>query len=138
MKTRDCQVRVIYGDTDAMGIVYNANYIKWFEKGRTEWLRQVGYPYKKMEEQGIWLPVSHIEIDYKTPARYDDLLTIKTWLKKIKGATVIMAYDIVKAETGEVCVSGISTHPVTDPGLKPIRLKRDYPELYEIIENEEQ
>ena len=81
--------------------------------------------------------MSHIEIDYKTPARYDDRLIIKTWLKKLKGATAIMAYDIVNADTGQVCVTGTSTHPVTDPDLKPIRLRRDYPELYSIMKAEE-
>ncbi|MGI6721836.1 MAG: acyl-CoA thioesterase [Anaerovoracaceae bacterium] len=137
MQTRDCEVRVIYAHTDAMGIVYNANYIDWFEKGRTEWLRQVGYPYKKMLEKGLWLPVSHIEIDYKHPARYDDLLTIKTRLKKLKAATAIMGYEIVNAETGETCVTGFSVHPVTDTNLKPVRLRRDYPELYALLKSEE-
>lgn len=135
-KTRDCEIRVIYGDTDAMGIVYHANYIVWFEKGRTEWLRQVGYPYKKMEEQGVWLPVSKVEAEYKTPARYDDRLIIKTGIQKLKGATVVMEYTIVNADTGEVCVTGTTTHPITDPNLKPLRVKRDYPELYNMIKEE--
>jgi len=136
MKTRDCEIRVIYGDTDAMGIVYHVNYIKWFEKGRTEWLRQIGYTYKKMEEEGIWLPVSAVTCDYKAPAKYDDVLIIKTWIKKLKGATIIMAYEIVKAETGEICVIGTTTHPVTNPDLKPLRLKTMNPELYGIMKEE--
>ena len=82
VKTKDCQVRVLYADTDAMGIVYNGTYIAWLEKGRTEWLRQAGYSYKKIEEMGLLLPVSHIDIEYRHPAHYDDLLTIKTWIEK--------------------------------------------------------
>lgn len=138
MRTRDCQVRVIFADTDAMGIVYNGTYIAWLEKGRTEWLRQVGYPYSRFQEQGLLLPVSHIEIDYKHPARYDDILTIRTWLKKVKGATAIMAYEIIREESGEVCVTAISEHPITDQNLKPKRIRRDLPELYAILKREEE
>ncbi|MGI6735701.1 MAG: acyl-CoA thioesterase [Anaerovoracaceae bacterium] len=137
MKTRDCKVRVLYADTDAMGIVYNGTYITWLEKGRTEWLRQIGYSYQRIEEKGLLLPVSHIEIDYRHPARYDDVLVIRTWLKKLKAATIIMAYRIDREENGETCVEATSVHPITDRNLKPIRVRRDLPDLYEILRREE-
>ncbi|MDD5986316.1 MAG: thioesterase family protein [Eubacteriales bacterium] len=136
VKTKDCQVRVLYADTDAMGIVYNGTYIAWLEKGRTEWLRQAGYSYKKIEEMGLLLPVSHIDIEYRHPAHYDDLLTIKTWIEKVKGATIIIGYDIVN-EDGIVNVHAVSEHPITDRNLKPIRIRRDLPELYAILKEEE-
>ena len=136
MRTRDFEIRPIYADTDAMGIVYHGTYVSWLEKGRTEWLRQVGYTYKRMEQEGLWLPVAHIDIDYKSPARYDDLLVVKTWVSKLKGASVEMGYEIVNKDTGVTVLTGTSLHPITDPNLKPLRLKRDYPELYNIIKEE--
>ena len=65
----DSEIRVIYADTDAMGIVYHTNYIKWFEVGRNEYLRELGYPYKRLEENNIWLPVASVECSYVAPAK---------------------------------------------------------------------
>ncbi len=137
MLVNETEIRVIFGDTDAMGIVYHANYIDWFEKGRTEWLREAGYPYKRMDEEGIWLPVSRVECIYKTPAHYDDLLVIRTWLKELKAATAVMGYEIYKKETGETCVEGTTVHPITDPDIKPIRFKKVNPELHAIMKANE-
>ena len=138
MKPRECQVRVIYADTDAMGIVYNGTYISWLEKGRGEWLRDAGYPYTRFAEQGLLLPVAHIDIDFKHPAHYNDLLTIRTWIKKVKAATIIVGYEILNEETGVVHVTASSVHPITDEELKPIRIRRDLPELYSILKSEEE
>lgn len=133
MKVSETEVRVIYGDTDAMGVVYYANYIKWFEVGRTEFLRRMGYPYKRMEEQDIWLPVAEVDCKYKSPARYDDLLVIRTWCSMLKASTVVMSYEIIKKETGEVCVTGSTKHAVTTPEMKPINFKKLNPELHDMI-----
>jgi len=137
MIINETEIRAIYGDTDAMGIVYHANYIRWFEKGRTEWLREVGYPYERMDKEGIWLPVSKVTCIYKNPAHYDDLLVIRTWLKELKAATAIMAYEIIKKESGEICVTGETVHPITDPELRPLRFKKVNPELYQMMKDQE-
>lgn len=72
---------MIYADTDAMGVVYHTNYIKWFEVGRCELLRSIGYPYARMEEEGVLLPVAECNCKYRLPAVYDDLLEInRVWL----------------------------------------------------------
>jgi acyl-CoA thioester hydrolase len=82
MKQHEINVRVRYSETDQMGVVYHGNYAQYFEMGRVEWLRNIGISYKWMEENGIMLPVVSLNINYKKPARYDDLLIVKTIFKK--------------------------------------------------------
>lgn len=76
------QLRVRYSETDQMGVVYHGSYIPYFEIGRVEWLRNRGVSYKSLEESGIALPIVSMTLNYKKPARYDDLLTVKTVFKK--------------------------------------------------------
>jgi acyl-CoA thioester hydrolase len=130
MKKFYSEARVIYGDTDAMGIVYHNSYIRWFEQGRTEFLRQVGHPYVELEKIPIWLPVTYVHCDYKSPAFYDDLLEIAAWPEKLTYVTIVMAYEIRRKETGELLVSGSTGHAITDDKLKPLRLKKVHPEIY--------
>ena len=77
---RETNIRVRYSETDAMGVVYYGNYFVWFEVGRTEWLRQIGTTYRELESKGCLLPVIEAHCEYKSPAHYDDLLTIVTQL----------------------------------------------------------
>ncbi len=135
MKKFISQIRVIYADTDAMGIVYHTNYIKWFEIGRTELLRQIDYTYARMESEGIWLPLISVSCNYKVPAVYDDLLEIHTWTSELKSASVTMSYEIFKKETGQLLVTGHTRHAITDSKLKPLRLKTSCPDLFERIIN---
>ncbi len=81
MHTHQIQVRVRYSETDQMGVVYHGNYIPYFEIGRVEWLRNKGVSYKLMEESGVALPIVSMNINYKKPARYDELLTVTTSFK---------------------------------------------------------
>lgn len=81
MKIHEFNVRVRYSETDQMGVVYHGNYIPYFEIGRVEWLRNKGISYKTMEENGIALPIVSMTINYKKPARYDELLTVQTVFK---------------------------------------------------------
>ena len=82
MLKNQTKLRVRYGETDQMGYVYYGNYAQYFEVGRVEWLRSLGFSYKKLEESGVMLPVIELKIQYHKPATYDDLLTITTELKK--------------------------------------------------------
>ena len=127
------QIRVIYADTDAMGIVYHTNYIKWFEVGRNEYLRELGYPYFRLESEKLWLPVASVECLYKAPARYDDILEITAWMSELKAASLTMSYEIRKEETGELLVTGSTRHAITDDQMKPVRFKRYNPELYQLV-----
>ncbi|WP_045803115.1 acyl-CoA thioesterase [Flagellimonas lutaonensis] len=96
--------RVRYGETDQMGIVYHGNYAQYLEMGRVEWLRSLGISYRSMEENSIMLPVIHLQIDYKKSAKYDDLLTIETILKKRPMVKIEFDYKIYN-HTGELLVA---------------------------------
>ena len=84
----EIQVRVRYSETDQMGVVYHGSYIPFFEMGRVEWLRNKGVSYKSLEESGIALPIVSMTLNYKKPARYDDLLTVKTRFKKYSSVKI--------------------------------------------------
>lgn len=94
MKEFDLQVRVRYSETDQMRVVYHGNYAQYFEMGRVEWLRNMGVSYKFMEKNGIMLPVVSLSMNFKKPARYDDLLTVKTILKKLSSVKIEFDYEI--------------------------------------------
>ncbi len=88
MKGHDVEVRVRYGETDQMGVVYHGSYVPYFEIGRVEWLRNKGVSYKSLEESGIALPIVSMHLNYKMPARYDDILTINTKLRRYSGVKI--------------------------------------------------
>ena len=88
MNEHKVDVRVRYGETDQMGVVYHGNYVPYFEIGRVEWLRNKGVSYKSLEETGIALPIVSMHLNYKKPARYDDVLTVHTKLKKYAGVKI--------------------------------------------------
>ena len=94
MKNSVTKLRVRYSETDQMGIVYYGNYAQYLEQGRTDWLRSLGLTYKFMEEHQVMLPVINLNIDYKKPAKYDDLLTIKTSLLEIPSVKIKFYYEI--------------------------------------------
>jgi acyl-CoA thioester hydrolase len=94
MREHQYEVRVRYSETDQMGIVYHGNYAQYFEMGRVEWLRNLGLSYKWMEENGIMLPVVSLNINYKKPARYDDLLIVKTIFKSQSSVKIEFDYEI--------------------------------------------
>lgn len=101
MKIHEFNVRVRYSETDQMGVVYHGNYAAYFEMGRVEWLRNMGVSYKWMEENGVMLPVVSLTMNYKKPARYDDLLTVKTIFKSQTSVKIEFDYEIYN-EKGEL------------------------------------
>jgi len=107
MNFHEFKVRVRYAETDQMGVVYHGNYAQYFEMGRVEWLRNLGLSYKFMEENGIMLPVVSLTLNYKKPARYDDLLTVRTILKKQESVKIEFDYEIYN-EAGELLTIGNS------------------------------
>lgn len=124
MQTNSYSFRVRYAETDQMGVVYYGNYAQYLELGRVEWLRALGITYKRMEENGIMLPVVSLQIRYKKPARYDDLITVTTSLKQKPRATIEFEYKIhnegrellAEANTVLAFVDRHSRHPVKCPG----------------------
>ena len=101
----DSYIRVRYADTDQMGFVYYGKYPEYFEVGRTELIRDLGLAYKEIEARGIWMPVIELQIHYKIPAFYDELLLCKTYIPEVPRATLHTTYEIFK-EDGKLSVSG--------------------------------
>ncbi len=114
------QYRVSYGDTDQMGVVYYANYLEIFERGRTEMLRAVGITYRELETMGAFLPVAEVNCHYRGSALYDDLLTVRTWISAARGARLIISGEIRRDDT--VLVSSEITLCCTDAKRKARRL----------------
>ncbi len=104
--------RVPYADTDQMGVVYYANYLEYFERSRTEMLRDAGLPYSKMETEGFLLPVSEVHCKYSASAHYDELLTFRSWVKQMKGVRVTIVSEVWCDETllvrGEVTLACVN------------------------------
>ncbi len=131
MRKFELEHRVGYAETDAMAIVHHSNYIRWFEMGRNDLLRTIGYPYSELERQGIWMPVIGVSCEYKSPAVFDEVVIIRSWIERLKGASVYLGYEVIGKEKGDLKVTGASSHGFTDPDLVPMRLKKNFPDLYE-------
>ena len=110
MKKVTTEYRVPYADTDQMGVVYYGNYMALFERARNELMRACGYTYKECEAEGFMLPVAHAEADYKSPARYDDLLEISAWVQLQKGVRIEIACEVRRKGEDMVLVSGFTRH----------------------------
>lgn len=119
MKNTLTQIRVRYAETDQMGVVYYGNYAQYLEQGRTEWLRELGFSYKWMEANNIHLPVVHFSIDYKLPARYDDLITVKTTLKKMPTVKIEFYYEIYN-ESKQLLITATTVLVFIDSTTKKI------------------
>jgi len=123
-------LRVRYAETDAMGIVYHTNYIVWFEVGRGEFMRQRGGDYREFEEQGLYLPVTEVDARFLSPARYDDLVVVKTSVAKVRSRSVTMYYEVLMQETGQLLVTGHTKHFCTDQEGRVRRFPRDLVEAF--------
>jgi acyl-CoA thioester hydrolase len=107
----ETRVRVAYADTDQMAVVYHANYLVWFERGRTEAMRDLGVPYATLEARGLLLPVVEATIRYREPARYDDLLVVTTEVAALGAARITFRYGIRRDEAdAPVLVTGTTEH----------------------------
>jgi acyl-CoA thioester hydrolase len=123
----EIRLRVRYAETDQMGVVYHANHFIWFEVGRVEFLRQLGFSYRDMEEaDGCCIAVVDARCRYKAPARYDDEIIVRTHLKNVRESLIHFGYELVRAYDGALLAEGETTHVVTDAEMK----KRAIPEKY--------
>ena len=116
----DCNYRVCYGDTDQMGVVYYANYFTFFERGRTEMLRAAGFPYSRLEQLGVFLPVIEAKCRYYAPARYDDLVTLRSVVLELGRVKLRIGTQVRLAD--KVLVSGEVTLGCVNAERRPIRV----------------
>lgn len=121
MLTHRTTCRVIYGDTDAMGIAYYANYLRWFEMGRTELFRALGVTYRTIEEGGVALPVSEVFCKFHSPLRYDDILVIETTLDPAVRAGMKFDYRLLLEEDEALAATGYTKHAFLDPTGRVVR-----------------
>lgn len=138
--------RVHYKDTDQMGVVHHANYVTWFEIGRTEAMRQAGLAYSKVEDLGLLLPVLDVQVSYHKPAHYDDQVVIFTSIKEFSPVRLGFAYEVRKVsdeelnlETdepyGELLTSGATMHMWVNAKWRPARIDKKAPEIYALLQD---
>jgi acyl-CoA thioester hydrolase len=125
--TNETRLRVRYAETDQMGVVYHSNHLIWFEVGRVELLRQLGFSYRDMErEDGRFIAVAEATCRYRAPAYYDEEVVVRTTLKTVRESVIIFSYELTKAEGGKLIAEGETTHIVTDSNMKVATLPEKY------------
>jgi len=125
LKKTQTNIRVRYGETDKMGIVYYGNYALYLEEGRTEWLRTLGFSYKYMEDNNVELPVVNLNVNFKQPAYYDDLITVTTTLKEIPSVRIEFYYEIHNQD-GKLLVTATTTLVFVNSTTKKLMKAPDY------------
>ena len=121
------RIRVRYAETDQMGVVYHSNYFIWFEVGRVDLLRQLGFTYREMEqEDGCYIAVVDARCRFKAPARYDDEIVVRTHLKNVRESLIHFGYQAVRESDGTLLAEGETMHIVTGPDMR----KRELPGKY--------
>lgn len=129
-----CRLRVIYGDTDQMGVVYYANYLRWFEAGRSEFLREKGLSYAEFEaREKMGLPVTEASVRYLQSAHFDDLVVVETRLVQIRRASARFEYRVVRGD--DLLATGLTVHACVDGGGRIRRLPEDF--LSKLVAGEE-
>lgn len=135
MDVKEYEHRVQYYETDQMGIVHHSNYIRWFESARLDFMKQIGIPYRKMEEMGIISPVLSVECKYKEMVYFDDVVHIKADLVKYNGIKMEIKYTVVNEADGKICTEGSSSHCFLDKKGGILSLKKSYPDIHVLFEN---
>jgi acyl-CoA thioester hydrolase len=131
-------VRVRYAETDQMGVVYHGNYFTWFEVGRVELCRQLGFEYRQMEiEDDSFIVVAEAQCRYKRPARFDEVLVIRTQLSNSQRRTIRFKYEIVNLSSGELIATGETTHVICDRLGRPKSLPEKYRKYFAADSNNE-
>jgi acyl-CoA thioester hydrolase len=125
--TNETRVRVRYAETDQMGVVYHSNHLIWFEVGRVEFMREMGFLYRDMErEDGRFIAVAEVTCRYRAPVYYDQEVIVRTHLKSVRESVVIFGYELLRAEDGVLVAEGETTHIVTDSNMKIAALPEKY------------
>lgn len=125
MREVGAEVRVRYADTDQMGVVYYANYLVWFEVGRNAYMRAVGYPYVRLEQEDLRMPVADARCRYHKPALYDDLLDVLTSVEEVGAASVRFRYRIVRRSDDVLLTTGMTRHAALGRDGRPHRIPEE-------------
>jgi len=123
----ETRLRVRYAETDQMGVVYHSNHLIWFEVGRVELMRQMGFSYRDMERQdGRFIAVAEAKCRYCAPVHYDQEVVVRTRLKNVRKSVVVFSYELLQADNGKLLAEGETTHIVTDLNMKVAALPEKY------------
>lgn len=122
-----------YYETDQMGIIHHSNYIRWFEEAREDWMAQMGLDYETIESLGLLIPVLSVSCEYKKPVHYNEIVCIEVSITSFKGLKFSAGYRVIGKESGQLKVIGASSHGFVDRQMKPVRLKKEYPKVYEMF-----
>ena len=127
----ETRLRVRYAETDQMGVVYHSNHLIWFEVGRVELMRQMGFSYREMErDDGRFIAVAEATCRYRAPVFYDEEVIVKTRLETVRESVIIFRYELTRAETGALLAEGETTHIVTDSKMKVAPLPEKYLKVF--------
>ncbi len=127
----ETRIRVRYAETDQMGVVYHSNHFIWFEVGRVELLRQLGFSYKDMETaDDCFIAVVDARCRYKAPVHYDDEVVVRTYLKHVREKIIHFGYELLRAETRQLLAEGETTHVVANAQMKPRKLPDKYMNVF--------
>lgn len=148
-----CKLRVRYQETDQMGVVYHANYLNWFEIGRTEFIREMGFPYRDIEKLGLLLPVTSAELQFKQSAHYDDLIRVYVRVNHFTPLRIEFEVQVRRdldqdqdltsrgllnkgdKLQGELLVKGMTKHVWINTTWKPVRIDKEAPEIYTVLKD---
>jgi len=123
----ETRLRVRYAETDQMGVVYHSNHLIWFEVGRVELMRQMGFSYRDMErEDGRFIAVAEATCRYRAPVFYDEEVVVRTRLKTVRESVIVFSYELTRADSGALLAEGETTHIVTDSTMKIAALPEKY------------
>lgn len=122
-----------YYETDRMGIIHHSNYIRWFEETRIYFLEKAGYPYHKMEENNVMIPVLSAECEYKNAVRFDETVLIDLQVWEFNGFKMTIKYTVTGEKDGKLKAVGTTKHFFVTPDMKPIRVKKTYPEIFKVF-----
>lgn len=123
-------IRVQYNETDQMGVVHHANYLKYMELGRIEWLRSLGISYADMEENGVLLPVVSVHVNFKSPASFDDILTLKTRLEKLPRGSIDFTYEMTGADHRVIMTGKVVLAFIRASDFRPVRCPDELLEVF--------
>jgi acyl-CoA thioester hydrolase len=127
----ETRLRVRYAETDQMGVVYHSNHLIWFEVGRVELMREMGFSYRDMErEDGCFIAVAEVTCRYRAPVFYDEEVIVRTRLKTVRESVIIFSYELARAGTGALLAEGETTHIVTDSKMKVAAFPEKYLKVF--------
>lgn len=127
------KLTVRYAETDQMGIVHHSNYPIWFEAGRTDFIKEKGLPYSKIEESGFMLPLIELSCSYKGSTKYGDTVVVTTRIKEFSLTRIVFYYEVYKNNDLNLVTKGETEHVWTNRELKPVNIKKQAPFIYELL-----